>query len=247
MRSLKILQWNIWFRENYRNTIELLKKVDADVICLQELTTQSEYNKNIDIPKSISEELGLYYYYQEAHRSSGLNPLTHQGNGIFSKYPISNPTSKFVQLPGEPGDYSQEGRVYLEVTVDLGTTKLDIGTTHLSYTHRFAGNSNKNLEARNLIEQIKEKKDRFIITGDFNETPDSALITDLQKHFKNISPPFDQPTLTTKPLDYNGFQSNTLEWRLDYVFGTNDINVKQAQVLPTDYSDHLPVLVEIET
>lgn len=62
---------------------------------------------------------------------------------------------------------------------------------------------------------------------------------------KNIGRDYDQKTWTTKPFSYNGFEANTLDWRLDYIFGSSDMVVNSSEMLQTEFSDHLPVIVEL--
>lgn len=37
MTKLSILQWNVWYLEDIKNTAQFLSENKADVICLQEL------------------------------------------------------------------------------------------------------------------------------------------------------------------------------------------------------------------
>lgn len=84
--------------------------------------------------------------------------------------------------------------------------------------------------------------------GDLNSTPDSYTITEILKinTLKNPGPDFKRNTWTTKPFDYGGFRENKLNWRLDYAFLSRDLNLTNAEIVETDVSDHLPVLIEIE-
>ena len=62
----------------------------------------------------------------------------------------------------------------------------------------------------------------------------------------NLGPDYHEKTWTTKPFSYNGFSENSLNWRLDFVFGTKDIKVISSEIIKTDLSDHLPILIKIE-
>lgn len=39
---IKVLQWNIWYQENVNNILELIRDIDPDIFCLQELTVNAE-------------------------------------------------------------------------------------------------------------------------------------------------------------------------------------------------------------
>lgn len=57
---------------------------------------------------------------------------------------------------------------------------------------------------------------------------------------------YDQKSWTTKPFSYNGFEADSLDWRLDYVFGSKDIKVESSEMLNTQFSDHLPIVVVLD-
>jgi len=141
-------------------------------------------------------------------------------------------------------DYSKEGRVYIETIIEVDGKKITIATTHMSYTHKFVLTPKKEAETNKMIEILKEKNSNFIFTGDLNSPPDSYTINELSKLLKNAGPTLEQNTWTTKPFSYNGFNADTLNWRLDYCFVTPDIEVKSSQIIDTPYSDHLPILIE---
>ena len=64
--SVRILQWNVLFRESATRILDVLKDVDADVLCLQELTSVSGHNEGIDVPAHIASGLGFNFFYQIA-------------------------------------------------------------------------------------------------------------------------------------------------------------------------------------
>ena len=138
-------------------------------------------------------------------------------------------------------DYSKEGRVYIEAKVKVNNKELTIGTTHLSYTDRFKETESKDKEVNNLISCIK--KDRYILAGDFNTHKTSKYIKWIEKILVNND---TSNTWTTKPFSYNGFEETELNWKLDYIFTSRDIKVKETKVIDTKYSDHLPILITLE-
>lgn len=242
---MKLLQWNIWYKEDIENILKSLRKIDADIICLQEMTiNHQEFNVGINTPEYLAEKLGFNYFFKAAV----VNPLDTFGNGIFSRHPIVESSFEFIQDPQYPNipinDYSSEPRVYIECTVDVGTKKLSVATTHMSYTDKFKATSAKKAEAGKLLEILRKKKGSFIFSGDLNSLPGSHTIHSIQKHLIHAGPDFSENTWTTKPFSYNGFAAETLNWRLDYCFHTPDIEILSAKTIPTEYSDHLPILIE---
>lgn len=229
---IKLLQWNIWFKEDIDNIVKQLEIIDADIVCIQELSILKDDRSNTDKLKKIYQ----YMYYEVADTFMDGRS---QGNAILSKYPIIKTTSTFVQEPSSnKDDYSEEGRIYIEVQLDIGGKKLNVGTTHLSYTNRFEETELKDKEVDRLIKCFN-KDSMYIFAGDLNASKTSKYIKKIQKYLVNHD---TSNTWTTKPFSYQGFEESKLNWKLDYVFSTRDIVVYDTRVIKTHYSDHLPIL-----
>ncbi len=246
---MKLLQWNVWYKEDISNILKTIKDINPDIVCLQELTiNHPHHNQDIDTAKYVADGLGFNHFFGEAQKNFSNGKERSYGNGIFSRYPITRSDSHYIQEPQDPNiqnpDYSKEGRVYVETIIGVGGKMLTVATTHMSYTDRFVPTSTKEAETNKLISILKGKEDSFIIVGDFNSLPGSYTINEILKYLENAGPPLEENTWTTKPFSYNGFETDELEWRLDYCFTTSDINIKSAKILKTIYSDHLPILLE---
>lgn len=251
--EIKILQWNVWVEEKVENIIKLLNEIDADIICLQELSTNAIHNPNIDIPKKIAKDFHLHYFYKAGHVwPKGTADKIDQGNAIFSKFPIKNTFSQHIQkdevanYKGGKWDYGKEGRVYLECELTIDGNRMIVGTTHVSYSNKFFLNKRKKKEINNLVSILKTKKENYIFTGDLNSRPYSYCIKQISKYLKHCGPDFKEKTWTTKKFDYGGFKENKPNWRIDYIFATKDIQVKKTTIVKTEYSDHLPILAIIK-
>ncbi len=242
MSDVSILQWNVWYLEDIKKITVFLKQNKADIICLQELSIDFDKQNFVHTPEHIAHELGYHVYYQEITFAGKSMKLA---NAIFSKYELSDTRTFWINHEQGSGSYDDENRAYVEAKVKVGDKELTIGTVHMSYTHGFEPSERKLQETGALVEAIKGNNKNYVLTGDFNAQPNSEVTNIITKHVKNLGPDYSQNTWTTKPFSYDGFEANTLEYRLDYVFGANDINVSEAMVLNTDYSDHLPLFVNI--
>jgi endonuclease/exonuclease/phosphatase family metal-dependent hydrolase len=108
--------------------------------------------------------------------------------------------------------------------------------------------------AKLILRKIKElNKDNLpvILTGDFNLTPEQAPVAVITKELK------DSRSISKKPPygpsgTFNGFDFNSpLKDRIDYVFVSEQVEVKDYAVLSDSKdlrypSDHLPVFVNLE-
>ena len=242
--KISILQWNIWFKEDIEDIAKFLVDIKPDIVCLQELTVDYSEQSHLNTPKYVAGRLGYEYFAKEIELHGDGN----LANGIFSRFPITKKYSAHINEPAEGGSggFDDEYREYVEVAIDLGDSSLSVGTTHMSYTDRFESTKRKEQEADRLIEQIEQHKENYIFTGDLNALPGSYTINKIEEKLKNAGPPFEHNTWATKPFSYRGFVEKDLNWRLDYVFRTPDVKIISSEILHTEYSDHLPVLVNIE-
>lgn len=159
MQAHTILQWNIWSKENYVNTIDFIKKIDADIVTLQEIRQNDPNHNFADVARLLGKSMGYNMHYVPAHfwyLEDGSKKL--QGNAILTKFPIVEKRHKFLQDIDENNlhDYAKEGRIYLEADINLEGTNISVGTTHLSYNHKFTESKEKLVEEINLLGEIKK-------------------------------------------------------------------------------------------
>lgn len=245
--SVSFLQWNILYTENPLNVIKLIKELKPDIFALQELTSGFDIHNGQNIPNLIAKELGYSYYVKLS--AGSLNKGDEEfGNGIFSRFPIIGNEFHWINEydPKIERGYDNEYKAYVEITVDINGQKLTVGTAHMSYTHRFINYPRKRKEADNLLTIIKSKKNRYVFSGDLNSRPNSYTVKNISRILKHAGPKFDAMTWTTKPFSYRSFEETELSWRLDYVFATPDLNIITSEIINTDYSDHLPILVMLD-
>lgn len=239
--NISLLQWNIWYKEDIKKITDFLKKQKADIICLQELTINSKDQSIKDTPKYIAEQLGYNYYCKELPLEATDGTKMMLANGIFSRFPIIEKKFSWINQPKGRGGYDDEYRAYVEVVFDVSGQNICVGTTHMSYTHRFEPTPNKQPETDLLVANLREHESRFIFTGDLNALPGSYTVSNIERSMKNAGPDTNEKTWTTKPFSYQGFEETELNWRLDYVFATQDVKVLSSHIIDTDYSDHLPI------
>jgi exonuclease III len=87
--QIKILHWNVWFKEKVENILKFIEKINPDFLCLQELII----NSNQNVPKIIATKLKMDYNFALAQK---FNDGQIQGNAIFSKYPITKNFNFFI-------------------------------------------------------------------------------------------------------------------------------------------------------
>jgi endonuclease/exonuclease/phosphatase family metal-dependent hydrolase len=242
---LKVLQWNVWYKENPERIADEILKINPDVICAQELMTNN--SGSVDTAKSIAGKIGYDYVYVEGDTWDNRGDKESQGNAIFTKLPILSKEIVYVtSKKHNPQNATVEGRVYFELGLKFNSKNITIGTTHLSYSDRFKETELRLKEYQNLKDVLIKKENNFIFCADLNSGADGKISKDINTYLKNSGPSLNVPTWTTKPFDYHGFTEDKLRWRLDYVFASADLKVVSSEVVDTKYSDHLPILVMYE-
>jgi endonuclease/exonuclease/phosphatase family metal-dependent hydrolase len=222
--------------------VGVLQDLDADVMCLQELTKGYVDQSQENTWEYIAHRLGVEYQSQEIPIITAESQWL-QANVIFSKYPIRTTLAQWLHEPKNPRDLGDQYRGYLEVGIDRGGTTYTIATTHMSFDQK----SDHDHELDQLLALVRHRRERYILTGDLNATPDSYRIQELLRYVQNAGPPFDQNTWTTKPFSFpDGRHVASLDWRYDYVLVSPDVYVAAAHTVATDVSDHLPILVTID-
>lgn len=243
---ISVLQWNVLFQEDIRNIAAFLKELRPDVICLQELTVGYDKQPIQNTPNFVAEQMGYNHFFQTVPIETTNGSKLNFANGIFSRFPMVDQRFTWVNQPKSGGGYDDEYRAYVEVTLGIKGQTVTVGTTHMSYTHRFQETASKNAEADKLAQELQRHQERFIFTGDLNVLPGSYTLEQVNDILKHSGPDFDQKTWATKPFSYQGFEESELNWRLDYVFATPDLKVESAHILKAEFSDHLPIMVKFK-
>ena len=259
--QLEVLQWNVWFKEDIDKVIGVIKELNPDIVCLQELTQGYHEQPRDNTWEHIKQELGYYGVHQTIPIITESDEWL-QANAIFSRYPLHNPEEHWLHSPADLEDITDQFRGYLQADVEINGKKLTVGTTHMSFeeyedddeegeesqSHISFGQEDDGAdpELSKLLNVTRRQLGRYILTGDLNATPDSKRVRALSNRFTHAGPSFAEKTWTTKAHITDLFEASTLDWRYDYVFTTDDITVTKARIVETDVSDHLPILVSFK-
>ncbi len=170
---LRVLTWNLWWRfgpwEARRPAIAaVLARLDADVICLQEVWDDGEVNFAVEL----ADALGYHHVYGSRLELDGV----HFGNAILSRWPITN--SEVLPLPAE--EDVDERRTCVRADINGPRGALQVFNTHLNWRFDQSATRQDQVEAIcKFIETSKPPEGRPvapILCGDFNADPDSDEI-----------------------------------------------------------------------
>ena len=214
-----------------RRIAEVLREIDADIICLQEVHQRLPWSGMRDQPGHLSRLLGKQVLFQ-ANYGYGLGGF---GNAILTALPIAathsyrlpnrRERSKILRLPEKRGLFQTE--------VETPGGRLSVFTTHWSL------NADDRMETAGVAAQwIHSTQQPTIVCGDFNSLPGSAEMQSLI----GATGLTDSGVAAGEPT----FTSDRPSHRIDYVLVSAGIRISSLAVIQTLASDHFPVVLDFE-
>lgn len=244
---MRVALWNVWYRAPFAAILRTLQALDADVLMLQELTSESKFNPGVDMPDIIKRELQMdaaSIPVRVIRNRRGV--VLHQEHlGIFTRQAITHACHPVLRSGGTlKGARAESYRRYLQVQVgsDDGFP-WKFGLTHLSYPLLGLWEDERRAEVATLEKFIREPTGRFIFGGDFNATVSSRAVTMARKHLVDLGPAHFYSSFTLWP----GHRT-PIDRRLDWAFGTADVARRSQARLGTDLnhpSNHHPLIIDI--
>lgn len=265
--NIRLMHWNVArFIELSRNDnrgsrtrqkmMDLIRKENPDILCMQEFyySTHPDLYNNL---KYIREDLGYPYY---CFGGSSDGNMQWFGQAIFSRFPIIDSSKLYFPKPAQP-----EALLMADVVANNDTIR--VMTTHLQSV-QFQKEDLENIEeikdredsllqnSRNIFsklrlaarrraiqaevvrEQIAQSPYPLILTGDFNDIPNSYTYRTISKGLQDV---FLEKGFGIGRT-YSGI-SPTL--RIDYILTSKSFSVMQFQRLVRDLSDHYPLVVDL--
>ena len=167
---LRVLTWNIWWRfgpwEQRRPAIaETLKKLDADVIALQEVWSDESTNQAMEL----AAELGFHHVFEWSMdiRDFGF------GNAVLSRWPIRRHATVPLHGKKETG----EGRVALFAEIDGPRGLIPVFSTHLNWKYEHSHIRQCQVaDLARFVDSMRPWSFPPIVCGDFNADPSSEEI-----------------------------------------------------------------------
>lgn len=238
-RNLRVLSYNIHHGAGVDGVVDLerIAKVvedsGADVVALQEVDKHWSARSNwVDQPGWFAERLGMHSVYAANLDLDPVNPgepRRQYGTLILSRYRIRDSHNTF--LPKYPG---QEQRGLLEATIKVRGRLLTVANTHL--THNNVPERQEQVER--VVELLGGSRLPVVLVGDLNAQPTAREITTLTAVWKDtwvevgVGPGYT----------YDSVQPSR---RIDYILHSDRVTARSAEVIPTQASDHLPLLAHL--
>jgi endonuclease/exonuclease/phosphatase family metal-dependent hydrolase len=228
------------------DVIGVIDFYDADILCVQEAL----HNQMMDIAR-LSQ-----YAYTGCGRDDGDTDGEYAGIFYRSNRYTLNESGKFwlSPTPEKPsfgwGSRHRRMASWAKLTDKLSGKALLVLCTHLDHEFEEARTNGATV----LLEQIAalDNGSAVVLTGDFNETPDSSGIQKVLTEFRDSRAVSVRPAIGPDGT-YNDFDPKNVapESRIDYIFVKGGVAVeKQANIVTITPdgrlpSDHFPAFAEL--
>jgi len=263
-QNIRIIDWNVRSFNGLSNNAEakrmtrsevaeIIMKMQADIVCLQEFnnSTQRENADNISL---FTKAFPYYYFSKDYLRNSGNYQ---SGSIIFSKYPIID--SGKTKFP------VAESLIYADIK--KGDDIFRIFNTHLQ-SFKFKKEDYIDIEkikeqdeesvaaSKNIFKKMKLAFTRRgvqsdivrnqrdlnnlpgIITGDFNDVPNSHTYFNIKGNWQDCFLKKDFGIGRT-------YLSLAPTLRIDYILADNHFTIKQFDMVDEDLSDHMMLVTDL--
>jgi len=218
--------YNIQGRQDPEAIACEIERSEVDILALQEISRGWLVNGSTDLVSWLSKRLGMQVIFRGT-----TGPMW--GNAILSRYPILSHT--YGPLPAL--DTPLE-RGYLWARIDIGTEQpLNILATHL---HHIESEDFVRLAQSEELIHIWNGTPRTILLGDLNALPGAIELKPI------LEAGFVDSWQETGRGDGFTYSSGKPFKRIDWIWHTPDLVVRDITIPDTTASDHLPVVVTIE-
>ena len=208
--------------------VKVIKESKADIVGLQEIDVHTERSgKGLDQAAELGRLTGMHHYFVKGIDYQGGE----YGVAILSRFPIIKSDS--LRLPMKEG-IGGEPRVLAVITIEpVKGKKIVFANTHMDLKPE-----TRILQARAIVDYLKDIQSPVIFCGDLNAKPGSEPINLFDEFFtrSSILNGFTIPQINPKSeIDFIMFKP------------ANRFKILKHEVINEPYaSDHLPVLVELE-
>ena len=240
--DIKLLSYNIqsWDLTDRRikGIIDLIKRHNPDVICLQEVTV-----KWFSI---LTREFSNIYAFcgRDRHYSEkDVIEWKKERNCVLFK------KDRFIKLYSHTYWYGEdlyhpcltEGAEHKRVFTCVGLKDKDDKVFELISTHLEHSNPrSREIQAGILVNYLTNNKNPIVLAGDFNSDMQEASYNLVSQVITDIGKEFNETNIT-----YHSYGRDKTK-RIDYVFRSSDITPKEYRLVKDEYgglppSDHYPV------
>jgi endonuclease/exonuclease/phosphatase family metal-dependent hydrolase len=250
--TIKLFQLNIEEGRFYEDIVSFVKKHDFDILHFQEVTSGEHSKRGFEVFTVLKEQLG-YKGIQSVYWRLKGDPKTYMSNATYFK-PEMLPQSSYELFlkpyqeltREEMRDYASHATSALDVVFLLNGKKIHFINTHLVWGPTPEDKPYKLEQGKKLHEYVKNLREPFILSGDFNVTPDSQIVKWMNELGRNHTIEHSI-TNTLNPNTHRVQHLFPAGLAVDFVFTEQSLQVQRFQLIDTpDLSDHFGMAIQIE-
>ena len=208
--------------KNLENISQFIQSQKPDVVGLLEVDTGSFRTGKVNQAKKIADDLGHYSLYQCKYHAGSLSsrlPIFNaQANAFIASNELHHPKFHYFK------------RGVKRLIIELETDEVSIFLVHLSLWYR-----HRQEQLWELVQLLRERKKPAIIAGDFNTYWGNSELNMFKEATGMKSANID--SISTFPSDKPRLE-------LDFVLYEEPIKIENFRVIPVEYSDHLPLILD---
>lgn len=227
---LRIMTFNIHHGEGLDGRLDLARiakvitDARADIVGLQEVDRGVERTQRRDILKELADLTGMRFAFGKNIDLQGGD----YGNALLTRFPIVSEGNRHLEVVG-----GGEQRGVLQTVLDVEGRRVLVLTTHFDHRRDSAQRPRSADEMREMAAQWGEGP--LVMLGDFNDVPGSQAYETLTKVATDAWVAVGKDEGYTIPVE-------TPTRRIDWIL-LRGLDARDGQVVRTDASDHLPVVV----
>lgn len=223
--------------ENLARVAELVRSTGADLVLLQEVDRNTQRSGPTDQPATLARHTGYSVAFGRTIRFQGGD----YGIGLLSRWPILRDTLIPLPVTAAPGRTAEgrEQRGVLHAVVDAPGGPLAVLTTHLDHTGDDTWRLQEIATVLRAARTAAEQGMPLLIGGDLNARPESPVHDELRG--AGLRDAWEG----CGTGDAMTFPAHAPDRRIDYLYVSGDARCLGAQVLPSQASDHRPLLFRL--
>lgn len=242
-RDVTVLVYNIHAgkdtarQNNLARVAELIGRTEADLVLLQEVDRNTQRSGPQDQPAELARLTG---YSVAFGRTIGFQGGDY-GIALLSRWPIQRDTLIPLTVTAPPGRTAEgrEQRGVLLARVAAPGGPLAVLNTHLDHTGDDVWRVQEIAGVLRAAAAVDAREVPVLVGGDLNALPESPVHEQLRAAgFRDVWPECGTGDGMTFPM-------GAPVRRIDYLYLTGAVRCVDARVLPSDASDHRPLLVRI--
>lgn len=217
---IKFITLNLWEGGKlFDSVVSFIKKENPDIIAMQEVRNGKDPNleRRFRTFGVFREDLGYpYSVFSPAFLNTTSAGNVDEGNAILSRFPIIH--DKVTFLNSQYGEFNSEYSKHFELipailqhaVIEFENLKLNIFNAHGIWGLDGRDNERRLKVSKIIVDEIKDKEN-IILAGDFNLSPNTKTIQNIEEYLENVFKNELRSTFNMKYKDNEGYASSVVD------------------------------------